>query len=324
MRFVRARTPHGPRVGVLRADDTVALSATVSDLEPSFGDDGTALRTLGESLNVGAAEVMPLAELDLLAPVTPSAMRDFMVFEEHVLPGWRAAGRRRGPDVWYRQPIGYFSNAATLRGPRDPVEVPGGSHRLDFELEVGAIVGRTVESISPDAAGDVVAGFLVLCDWSARDTQFAEMDGRLGPFKGKDFGSALGPIFITPDEIAGRRRGNGFDLQMTSSVNGRRYGADRWSSAYWSFEELVSYASWNSRLEVGSLLGSGTCQGGCISELSTRHGAAQFPWLTSGDEVVLAIEEMGEIRARVEPARRGPWPGYKTITPSGGSASTGA
>jgi 2-keto-4-pentenoate hydratase/2-oxohepta-3-ene-1,7-dioic acid hydratase in catechol pathway len=324
MRFVRARTPHGPRVGVLRADDTVALSATVSDLEPSFGDDGTALRTLGESLKVGAAEVMPLAELDLLAPVTPSAMRDFMVFEEHVLPGWRAAGRSRGPDVWYRQPIGYFSNAATLRGPRDPVEVPGGSHRLDFELEVGAIVGRTVESISPDAAGDVVAGFLVLCDWSARDTQFAEMDGRLGPFKGKDFGSALGPIFITPDEIAGRRRGNGFDLQMTSSVNGRRYGADRWSSAYWSFEELVSYASWNSRLEVGSLLGSGTCQGGCISELSTRHGAAQFPWLTSGDEVVLAIEEMGEIRARVEPARRGPWPGYKTITPSGGSASTGA
>ncbi len=314
MRFVRALTAAGPRVGVLTGDDTVALSPSTTDLEPTFGDDGTRLLELGEGIVASPGSEESLADLSLLAPVTPPSMRDFMVFEEHVLPGWRQAGMSRGPDVWYRQPIGYFSNAATLRGPRDAIEIPGGSERLDFELEVGAIVGRPAESVTPEQATGLVAGYLILCDWSARDTQFAEMDGRLGPFKGKDFGSSLGPVFVTPDEIAGRRSGTGFDLEMTSSVNGRRYGGDRWTSAYWSFEELVSYASWNSRVDAGSLIGSGTCQGGCILELSTRHSPAEYPWLADGDEVTLSIETMGEIRAGVRASSRGAWPGYKTVS----------
>jgi len=139
------------------------------------------------------------------------------------------------------------------------------------------------------------------------------MDGRLGPFKGKDFGSSLGPIFVTPDEIEHRRSGTGFDLEMTSAVNGKRYGGDHWSSAYWSFEELISYASWNSRVEAGSLLGSGTCQGGCILELSIRHSPEEYPWLAAGDEVSLGIELMGEIRATVQASARGAWPGYKSV-----------
>ena len=311
MRFVRALTPAGPRVGVLTADDTVALSASTTDLEPTFGDDGTRLLELGEGIVTSPASEGPLSDLALLAPVTPPSMRDFMVFEEHVLPAWRQAGMSRGPDVWYQQPIGYFSNAATLRGPRDAIEIPGGSQRLDFELEVGAIIGRPVESVTPEQASGLVAGYLILCDWSARDTQFSEMDGRLGPFKGKDFGSSLGPVFVTPDEIADRRSGTGFDLEMTSAVNGKRYGGDRWTSAYWSFEELISYASWNSRIDPGSLIGSGTCQGGCILELSTRHSSEEYPWLAGGDEVTLSIETMGEIRAQVNTPARGAWPGYK-------------
>jgi 2-keto-4-pentenoate hydratase/2-oxohepta-3-ene-1,7-dioic acid hydratase in catechol pathway len=145
-------------------------------------------------------------------------MRDFMIFEEHVLPAWRRSGRTRGPDVWYEQPIGYLSNAATLRGPRDQIEVPGGSTNLDFELEVAAVIGREARSLTPDQASACIAGFVVLSDWSARDLQFREMDGLLGPFKGKDFGSSLGPIFVTPDEIASRRDGNGYDLEIASSV----------------------------------------------------------------------------------------------------------
>ena len=244
-------------------------------------------------------------------------MRDFMVFEEHVLPRWRKSGMSRGPDVWYEQPIGYFSNAATIRGPRDPIEIPGGSERLDFELEVGAVIGREAVSVPPDGAADRIAGFCILCDWSARDLQFREMDGRLGPFKGKDFGSSLGPIFITPDELASRRSANGYDLLMTSSVNGRQYGSDRWSSAYWSFEDLISYASWNSRVEAGSIIGSGTCQGGCILELSNRHSPEEYPWLAAGDQVTLSIELMGDIRATVQAPARGPWPGRKQIAPDG-------
>ena len=225
MRFVRALTPEGPRVGVLTADDTVALSESTTDLEPTFGDDGTRLLELGEGIVASPASVGPLADLSLLAPVTPPSMRDFMVFEEHIAPAWRASGMSRGPDVWYHQPIGYFSNASTLRGPRDAIEIPGGSQRLDFELEVGAIVGRPVESVTPEQASGLVAGYLILCDWSARDTQFAEMDGRLGPFKGKDFGSSLGPVFVTPDEIADRRSGTGFELEMI--VGGQRQALRR-------------------------------------------------------------------------------------------------
>jgi 2-keto-4-pentenoate hydratase/2-oxohepta-3-ene-1,7-dioic acid hydratase in catechol pathway len=313
MRFIKAQTPAGARIGVIRSDGIVELSAEESRLESNFGDDGEALARLGESIHANPASEHDFENLDLLRPVKPVAMRDFMIFEEHVLPAWRLQGMQRGPDVWYQQPIGYFSNAATIRGPRDDIEIPGGCANMDFELEVAAVIGREAVSLTPEQAGGHIAGFVVLSDWSARDLQFREMDGRLGPFKGKDFGSSLGPIFVTPDEIEDRRQGNGYDLEMTSSVNGRRYGGDRWTSAYWSMEELISYSSWSSRVEAGSIIGSGTCQGGCILELSIRNSSQEYPWLVAGDEVTLAIETMGEIRATVAASAHSIWPGKKPI-----------
>src|SRR6202044_2024896 len=139
----------------------VALSGTQARLEPHFGDDGTALRDLGAAIAAAPATEAALDDLTLLKPVDPVAMRDFMVFEEHILPHWRQSGHSRGPDVWYEQPIGYFSNTATIRGPREPIEVPGDSQRLDFELEVGAILGRDAESVTPEPAADRIAGFLI-------------------------------------------------------------------------------------------------------------------------------------------------------------------
>jgi 2-keto-4-pentenoate hydratase/2-oxohepta-3-ene-1,7-dioic acid hydratase in catechol pathway len=313
MRFVKAQTPNGPRIGVVRDDDVVGLAATSTALEPHFGDDGEALHNLGEEILANPESEHGLESLQLLKPVEPVAMRDFMIFEEHVLPAWRMQGMERGPDVWYEQPIGYFSNAATIRGPRDAIEIPGGCVNMDFELEVAAVMGRDAVSVTPEQAAGYVAGFVILSDWSARDLQFREMDGRLGPFKGKDFGSSLGPIFVTPDEIESRRQGNGYDLQMTSTVNGRRYGGDRWTSAYWSMEELISYSSWSSRVEAGSIVGSGTCQGGCILELSIRNSSEEYPWLVAGDEVTLSVETMGEIRASVAESAQAVWPGKKVV-----------
>jgi 2-keto-4-pentenoate hydratase/2-oxohepta-3-ene-1,7-dioic acid hydratase in catechol pathway len=321
MRFVRARTPQGIRVGVLRADGVVQLSASESRLDRYFGGDGEALQRLGESIRAAPADEQPLAALELITPVDPTSMRDFLVFEEHVLPAWRSFGMTRGPDVWYEQPIGYFSNAANLLGPRDAIEIPGGCTRLDFELEVGAIMAREVRSATPAEAEGAVAGFLVLCDWSARDLQWREMDGRLGPYKGKDFGSSLGPVLVTPDELVGRRSGKGYDLLMTSAVNGREYGHDVWSSAAWSIEEIVSFASWNSVVEAGALLGTGTCQGGCILELSLRHGTEEYPWLAAGDVVQVGVELMGEIIAPVTDPGRGAWPGTRTAPPAGGTTA---
>ena len=277
MRFIKAATADGPRLGVLRVDDVVELSESASRIEEYIGDDGEMLAQLADRIGAAPAGEIPIDELALLRPVDPLAMRDFMIFEEHVLPAWRESGLTRGPDVWYEQPVGYLSNVANILGPRDAVEMPGGTQRLDFELEVGAILGRAARSVTPEQAAGYIAGFTVLCDWTARDIQFREMDGRLGPFKGKDFASSLGPVFVTPDELVDCRSGAGYDLTMTSTVNGRVYGSDKWSSAYWSFEELVSYASWNTCVEAGSLIGSGTCQGGCILELSLRHGGEEYP-----------------------------------------------
>lgn len=309
MRFVKALTPAGPRVGVLTSDDSVVLAADGSRIEDHLED----LGAFGAAIIATPGAEEPLASLELLKPVDPPSMRDFMVFEEHVLPSWRNSGLERGPDVWYERPIGYFSNVASLRGPREAIEIPGGSERLDFELEVGAIVSRTLCSVTPEEAGAAIAGYLVLCDWSARDVQFHEMEGRLGPFKGKDFASSLGPVLVTPDQIESRRSGTGFDLRMTASVNGREYGHDHWSSAYWSFHDLISYASWNSVVEAGALIGSGTCQGGCIVELSARHSPEQFPYLQPGDEVELSIETMGAVTATIKPSARGSWPGLRDV-----------
>jgi 2-keto-4-pentenoate hydratase/2-oxohepta-3-ene-1,7-dioic acid hydratase in catechol pathway len=311
MRFVKAVTAAGDRIGVLDAADVVHLAERADRIEPYLGDDGEALHRLGESILAAPAAEFPLAGADLRAPVDPPSLRDFMVFEEHAAPTWRATGLDRTPDVWYQRPLAYFSNVATLRGPRDPVEVPGGSSQLDYELEIGAVTGREARSVTPEAAAGLIAGYLVLCDWSARDLQSAEIGGFLGPFKGKDFASSLGPMLVTPDELADRRQGTGYDLRMTASVNGRVYGSDSWTSAYWSFEELISYASWNSRVEAGALIGSGTCQGGCIKELSLRHGEAGYPWLAAGDEVRLSVERLGEVAARVREAVRPAWPGYR-------------
>jgi 2-keto-4-pentenoate hydratase/2-oxohepta-3-ene-1,7-dioic acid hydratase in catechol pathway len=311
VRFVCVSTTDGPRTGVLRENGVVEVSPGTERLSEFFGDDGTLLHQLGERIHAAPADEANFEAAELLRPIDPIAMRDFMAFEEHVLPGWRRAGLTRGPDVWYERPIGYLSNAANLYGPTDAIEIPGGSGQLDFELEIGAIIGRTARSVAPERAGEHIAGYVVLCDWSARDVQFREMEGRLGPFKGKDFGSSLGPILVTPDEIEDVRSGTGYDLEMISRVNDRVYGSDTWSSIYWSVEELVSYASWNSCVETGSLIGSGTCQGGCILELSLRHGEAEYPWLVPDDVVNLQIERLGAINARIAASVRGPWPGVR-------------
>jgi 2-keto-4-pentenoate hydratase/2-oxohepta-3-ene-1,7-dioic acid hydratase in catechol pathway len=308
MRFVRTATPQGARVGVLLDDDTVAISASIAALDGHLAE----LPQLGAAIASAPDSVRaPYASLDLLKVVDPPSLRDFMVFEEHVLPGRRRRGYDRAPDVWYQQPIGYFSNVATLRGPHEPIEIPGDSRQLDFELEVAAVTSRPLASVLPEEAEQAIADFLVLCDWSARDIQAREMDGRLGPHKGKDFATSLGPILVTPDELADVSTEHGYDLRMTATVNEREYGADRWSSASWSFGELISFASLNSAIDAGALFGSGTCQGGCILEQSLRHSPEQFPWLAAGDRVQLGIQRLGELSAEILPATRGAWPAVR-------------
>ncbi|MGH3165062.1 MAG: fumarylacetoacetate hydrolase family protein, partial [Trebonia sp.] len=247
------------------------------------------------------AEFVPLDQAELRAPVpVPPSIRDFMAFENHAVTSIEAIGGKLSP-VWYEVPAFYFTNPGAVRGPRDPVPVPPGSAAFDYELEVAAVIGTPGEDIGVEDAGRHIAGFMLLCDWSARDLQEHEMTIGLGPAKGKDTATSFGPWLVTPDELADVRTGGGYDLTMTAEVNGRRYSAGNWSALYWTFEQMIAYASRGARLRAGDVIGAGTVGTGCILELSRVHGPDAYPWLVPGDRVRLAVDRLGSIDAAIVP-----------------------
>ena len=191
----------------------------------------------------------------------------------------RSTARARSSPEWYQAPTFYFTNPHTVLGPGEAVAPPV-TERLDFELEVAAVVGGVAGSdganLHPDAAASHIFGYTIMNDWSARDLQAREMKVRLGPAKGKDFGTTLGPWIVTADELDAlpRRRRASSPSAPRCFVNGELIGEDLVSNMGWPFPELVAYASRNSRVVPGDVLGSGTVgNGGCLGELWGRNGA---------------------------------------------------
>jgi fumarylacetoacetate (FAA) hydrolase len=224
-----------------------------------------------------------LADVALREPVPePPSVRDFYAYEGHVAAGFRARGSKI-PDAWYEMPVFYFSNPACIVGPGDEVRRPDGCQRLDFELEIAAVIGASGE----------IAGFTLLNDWSARDIQRREMTVGLGPTKGKDFATSLGPWLVTPDELP--YDGERLHLVATVTVNGAGIARADAEPMHYSWPELVARAASGTRLRPGDVLGSGTLTGGCLLELGPIEGR----WLEPGDEVVLAAPGLGELHNRV-------------------------
>ncbi|ROO88049.1 2-keto-4-pentenoate hydratase/2-oxohepta-3-ene-1,7-dioic acid hydratase in catechol pathway [Actinocorallia herbida] len=251
-----------------------------------------------------ANDPVSLESVRLLPPLEPPTVRDFVAFEEHVEGVVASVGDGGGvvPE-WYEAPTFYFTNPYALVGAHDDVAVPPGSQVLDFELEVAAVVGLDGTSLSPDQARDHVFGYTILNDWSARDLQRREMKVTLGPAKGKDFASTLGPWLVTADELAPFHDADGFlELEMSVSVNGTLIGRDLLSNMGWPFEDLLSYASRGTWIRAGDVLGSGTCgNGGCLAELWGRRGEQDPPPLRPGDIVEMTVEGIGTIRNRIVP-----------------------
>jgi len=244
-------------------------------------------------------DVVPLAAASLVAPVSrPPSVRDFMAFEEHVVTSATAMGTAIAP-VWYDQPVFYFSNPAAIKGPFDDVPMAPGTAQYDYELEVAAVIGRPGSDLSPTDAESHVAGYVLFCDWSARDLQGQEMAIGLGPAKGKDTATSLGPFLVTPDELEARRSGNGYDIPMTASVNGTTYSQGNWRDLFWSFGQMLAYASRGTELRAGDVIGSGTVGTGCILELSKVHGDDRFPWLEPGDRVELDVGPLGRVSVQI-------------------------
>jgi fumarylacetoacetate (FAA) hydrolase len=225
----------------------------------------------------------------------PPSLRDFYAFERHVKTMWE---RRGGtvPEAWYRLPIFYFANVSEIRGPGEPVWAPRGSAELDYELEVAALVDSAAIDLEPDRADDVIGGYMILNDWSARDLQRDETTVRLGPAKGKDFATTIGPWLVTPDELADARAGEAYALQMTAHVNGLEISHGAWSSAQFSFGEMLARASADAHLRSGDLIGSGTVGTGCLLEVKDE---VLKRYLQPGDTVTLAVERLGTLTTAI-------------------------
>lgn len=234
-------------------------------------------------------------DISWLPPVRRArTFRDFYAFEEHV----RNVRRLRGLEVdpnWYLYPVFYYSHPGNFVGSGASVTFPSSSQKWDYELEVAAILGEGGRDVDGERAEKMIAGFTILNDWSARDIQRVEMTAGLGPAKSKEFATSLGPWLITPDEIRDSRLGKGYNLSMVARVNGEVTSQGNWSAIYFSFGELIAYASQGCRLYPGEVFGSGTVGRGCLLEKGWEHNL----WLKAGDQVELEIERLGILANRV-------------------------
>ena len=280
------------RQSVTTLDDHLARGlrvATLVDLVEGFVPRGDP---------TGDDAVLAAGDLRFGPPILdPPSFRDFYAFERHVRTMWERRGGEI-PEAWFRLPVFYFSNTSEIRGPDEPVWAPGGSQELDYELEVGALIDTPVHDLQAGRAEEAIGGFMVINDWSARDLQREETTVRLGPAKGKDFATSIGPWLVTPDELADVRSGTGYGLAMVASVNGVETSRGVWSSAQFSFGQMIERASADVRLRPGDLLGSGTVGGGCLLEIRDETLGR---YLEPGDEVILEIERLGTLRTPVVP-----------------------
>jgi 2-keto-4-pentenoate hydratase/2-oxohepta-3-ene-1,7-dioic acid hydratase in catechol pathway len=233
----------------------------------------------------GETVVYEPAEVQLKAPLPrPPSLRDFLAFEAHA----RAGFARRGeavPEAWYEMPVYYKGNPRSIVGPDEDVWWPRYTERLDYELELACVIGRRGRNVSLEAAADYIAGYTVMNDWSARDIQRAEMQVRLGPAKGKDFATSLGPCLVTPDELDPR------NLRMVARVNGEVWSDGNSGTSRWTFPQMIVHVSQDETIYPGDVFGSGTVGGGCGLELDR--------WIQPGDVVELEIEGIGVLRNRV-------------------------
>ena len=257
---------------------------------------GLRVDSLADLIDADAEEPLDASVLHFGPPILqPPSLRDFYAFERHVGTMWKRRDMEI-PEAWYRLPIFYFSNVSEIRGPGDPIHAPRGSRELDYELEVAALIDTPVRDLDAARGEEAIGGYMVLNDWSARDLQREESTVRLGPAKGKDFASSIGPWLVTPDELVDSRRDKGYDLAMTASVNGTELSRGTWSSAHFSFGDMVERASADVRLRPGDLLGSGTVGTGCLLEIRDETLGR---YLEPGDTVTLAIDRLGELTAPV-------------------------
>lgn len=241
--------------------------------------------------HVAEEVVLPLSDIHLLPPLDPPLIRDFTAFEQHM----QNMSRRLGQPVikqFYEMPLYYKGNATTLIAHEQEVPWPNYTEHMDYELELGFVIGKAGRNLTPQEALTHLFGVTIFNDFSARDIQGREMSSGFGPAKGKDFATALGPWITTRDEL------DLTNLAMVARVNGEEWSHGSSSTMTWKIEELIAYASRGEAIRPGELLGSGTVGFGCGAELGRK--------LQPGDVVELEVQSIGTLRNRIgQPEPRG-------------------
>ena len=267
---------------------------------------------------IKAREMQPKQEafFELLAPVPhPSSCRDGYAFRQHVA----AARRNRRVDMiaeFDQYPIFYFTNHNAIQGPGEIECMPDHFQKLDFELEVAAVIGKKGRNIRASEADDYIAGYVIMNDMSARTLQMEEMLLNLGPAKGKDFSTVIGPWLVTPDELEPYKTaakpghtGNAYDLKMTCTVNGVQVSAGSMADMDWTFAEIIERCAYGVDILPGDVIGSGTVGTGCFLELNGT-GLLNDPdfkpqWLQDGDIVEMEITGLGHLSNTIRKADTG-------------------
>ena len=306
MKLLTYETDKGPRCGVLQAENIVDVTGLV-------GSNGHIIRDVRGLLELGdspiervrealdkdtSASRLPLSGTKLLSPIVqPPTVRDFIVFEEHA----SSQGTREPNEVWYRMPVFYFSNPLCIYGPDAEIPFPSASSQFDYELEIGCVIGKEGRDVPAADAMDHIAGFTLFNDWSSRDLQVDEMAFGLGPAKGKDTASSIGPWLVTTDEMLPYLNDGRLDLRCQVRVNGQDWLKDGLAKdAYFSFADMIERASKDSRIVPGDIIGSGTVGGGSIRE-AIRKGYEGARFLEPGDVVEHEVEVIGVLRGTLGP-----------------------
>lgn len=242
----------------------------------------------------------------LIAPVPhPTSCRDGYAFRQHVAAARR---NRKVPMIpeFDQYPIFYFTNHNAIQGPGNIVCMPDHFQKLDFELEVSIVIGKKGRNVLAADADQYIAGFMIMNDMSARTLQMEEMVLNLGPAKGKDFSTVIGPWLVTPDELEAFKVpaksghvGNNYDLPMTCKVNGEIVSQGNMKDMDWTFAEIIERCAYGVDILPGDVIGSGTVGTGCFLELNgtglLNDPAYQVQWLQPNDVVEMDIKGLGHL-----------------------------
>lgn len=315
MKLVTFKSNHGPETGLVVNNRIYSLNsidksmpADMSLFLKNWDRNSDHARKVEADVLAGKYMELSIACADelLLAPVPhPTSCRDGYAFRQHVA----AARRNRNVPMipeFDQYPIMYFTNHNAIQGPGEILCMPDHFEKLDFELEAAVVLGKQGRNIKAEHADEYIAGYMIMNDMSARRLQMEEMLLNLGPAKGKDFSTVIGPWLVTPDELEAYRIpaksghvGANFNLKMNCKVNGITVSEGNMGDMDWTFAEIIERCAYGVTVWAGDVIGSGTVGTGCFLELNgtgkLNNPEYKEQWLQPGDVVEMEIDGLGKL-----------------------------